>query len=158
MLVTGAAVTAILLVASLPAATAAEPGVPISSKQLTDLVFAVRAETNASKQGLAAQDIARLLNGADLRSIDIKALEDLASLLDASNDEVRRWVAVALGLFESRAGFAVPKLMEVLGKVDCPYMREHNSAGAVRNAVHRITGENPPPVVCLIKVPKQEGV
>ncbi len=157
MLATAAIATTVLLVSSVPAATSAEPAARLSSQQLASMISAVRAETDASKQELAAWKIFQLAAGSELGSVGAKTLEELASLLDTPNDEVQRWVAATLGLFESRARFAAPKLMAILGKVDCPYVRENNSAGVVHTAILSITGVNPPPVVCLQKLQKPAG-
>jgi hypothetical protein len=121
------------------------------------MISAVRAETDSSKQELAAWKIFQRASEVELESIGANTLEDLASLLDTPNDDVQRWVAATLGLFNSRARFAVPRLMAILGKVDCPSVREGNSAGVVRNAILSITGANPPPVVCLQKLQKPVG-
>ncbi len=78
LLTTLATVVAALLVASAPAAVAAEPGNHLSSKQLSVLVAAVRAETDSGKQGPAAEKIPRLLNEAELSGVDARTLQDLA--------------------------------------------------------------------------------
>jgi hypothetical protein len=155
--VIAATATTILLVALMPPATSAEPAVRSLNQQLAAMISAVRAESDSSKQELAARKIPQLINGADLGQIDAGTLEDLASLLDIPNDEVRRWVATTLGMFENRARFAVPKLMTLLSQIDCPNVRERNSAGAVRFAIQSISGRNPPPVVCIQKLQEATG-
>lgn len=144
------AVTAtVLLVAIAPSVSFAARGDGISSKQLSALIVAVRVETDARKQELAAHKIPELLNGAELSSVDAKTLQDLSSLLDTSNDAVRRWVALSLSMFEGRAKFAVPRLLAILPSVDCANPRGPNSAETIRFAIQSISGMSPPPTACL---------
>jgi hypothetical protein len=135
----------------------------VSSKQLSALVSAVRAETDASKQELAARKIPILLDEADLGGIDAKTLQDLAALLDMSNDPVRRWVALSLSMFDRRAQFAVTRLMVILGSIDCAHLKEPGQTEAIRLAdtlrfaIRSIGGPSMPGPVCLLKLRAPEN-
>jgi hypothetical protein len=113
-------------------------------------------ETDAGKKELAAWQIFQRTSGAHLGDIDAGALEDPASLMEASNHGVQRGTVATLSLFESRARFAVPKLMEIRGKIDCPVVRGDNSTGVMRTAIQRIAGANLPSAPCLQTLERDE--
>lgn len=152
-----AGATMICLLSVLFSVARAAPGDHVSSEQLSAMISAVRAETDVNRQELAARKIPPLVTGADLSGVDTKTLDELASLFESPNDAVRLWVAAALGSFGGRATFAVPKLLAVLPEVDCATLRGLNSAGAIRLAVERITGESPPPTDCPRYWKEKEG-
>jgi len=152
-----AAGSILCLLLALTAVTFAASGERVTSKQLSALIAAVRAETTVREQIDAAQKVAYLVKDSDLGNVDEATLHDLASLLDTSNDGVRFWVAGALGYFGGRAMFSVPKLLEILPEVDCQELRGLNSAPAIRLALERI-GATPPPRNCDSRSKSSEGV
>ena len=148
----------LLLAASANVSSAAERAV--SNDQLSALISSVRAATDPSKQDLAAQDLRRLVDGAYLGNVDVKTLENLASLLDLPNDAARHSVAIALGSFEKRALFTLPKLLELHQKAYCARLRgeaEHVSTDAIRFAIQNISGGPVPGTVCLLKIEEQKS-
>jgi hypothetical protein len=140
---------ALLLSASATTVTAAEPRTQVSSKQLANMISAVRQGPDASTREVAAERIPRLLSGADLSQIDAKTIEDLASLLDPPNNTVRNWVALSLSMFDARAKFAVPKLQAVYLSLHCASQRERDVATTIGIAIQRINGAPPPNTACL---------
>lgn len=150
------------LLATFSAVSLAASGDRVSNAQLSTLISAVQAETDASRQELAVRAIPELLNGAELGDVDSRTLQDLASLLDTSNKEVHRLVAFALSMFEGRASFAVPRLTEILRSAECASLQRPNQADAdtattVRHAIKNISGVNMPPAVCRIKLGEPGG-
>jgi hypothetical protein len=148
----------LLLAASATVSSAAERAV--SSDQLSALISSVRAATDPSTQDLVARDLRRLVAGAYLGNIDDKTIEDLASLLDLPNDAARHSVAIALGLFEKRALFTLPKLLDLHQKAYCARLRgeaEPGSTDAIRFAIQNITGGPLPGTVCLLKIEDQKS-
>lgn len=150
------------LLATFPTVSVAAPGNRVSNAQLSTLIFAVRAESDAGRQELAAREIPELLNEAELGDVDSSTLQDLAALLDTANQEVRRLVAFALSMFESRASFVVPRLTEILRSAECANLQRPNQADAdtastVRHAIKNISGMNMPQPVCLLKLQEPGG-
>jgi hypothetical protein len=127
----------------------------VSSDQLSALISSVRAATDPSKQDLVARDLRKLVDGSYLGNVDVKTLESLASLLDLPNDAARHSIAVALGSFERRAQFTLPKLLALHEMVYCARLRgeaEPISSEAILFAIENISGRPPPGVVCLLKL------
>ena len=81
--------------------------------------------------------------------IDEKTFNDLVSLMDSPDDVVRHDVAAAIGLLRERAKPAIPKLLEILPKVDC-LDGVVTSADSIRMALVRI-GVTPPPLPDCIR-------
>jgi HEAT repeat protein len=77
------------------------------------------------------------------QDVDDKTFADLVSLMDSPDDSVRAGVAAALGFLGERAKPAIPKLLEILPKVDC-LNGPITSADAIRLALKRM-GVTPPP-------------
>lgn len=152
----------VLPFASISTVAFAEPGDRVSNAQLSTLIAAVRAETDASTQELAVRKIPILLNGAELGDVNGVTLQDLASLLDASNKEVRRLAAFSLSMFESRANFVVPRLTEILRSAECanletPNAADGDTASTMRLAIRNISGVDMPKAVCLLKLREPES-
>jgi hypothetical protein len=146
----------LLLAASACVSSAAERAV--SGEQVSALIASVRTATDPNRQDLIARDLRRLVEGAYLGNVDVKTLENLASLLDLPNDAARHSVAIALGLFEERALFALPRLLEFHGKAHCARLKgeaEPASTDAIRFAIRNITGGPLPGAVCLLKTREQ---
>jgi hypothetical protein len=153
---------AVLSFASVSTVTFAEPSDRVSNAQLSTLISAVRTETDANNQELAVRKIPILLNEADLGEVNGVTLQDLASLLNASNREVRRLVGFSLSMFEHRASFAVPRLTEILQSAECANLESPNAADAdtastMRLAIKNISGVNMPKAVCLLKLREPKG-
>lgn len=137
-----------------------EPTDRVISARLSALISAVRAETDASKQELAAREIPKLLNEAELGNVNDATLLDLASLLDTSNKEVRRLVAFSLSMFESRAHFVVPRLLSILRSTEClakPTSADADTVSTMKLAFKNIMGSDPLPTVCLVKLRPENG-
>ena len=117
-------------------------------KQIQETIGKVRTMSGPSMARTnEAEHLSKLTRRIDPKGIDDKTLENLISLLDTSDDSVRRWVAGALGFLGPRARTAVPALLKVMHETDCLELKEMTSAGAARVALKRI-GVTPPPPDC----------
>src|SRR5216684_8226482 len=82
--------------------------------QLREMSRKARSGESATARAYAAERIADMTAGLDVNKVDDENLSALISLLDASEDPVRLWVAVSLGNLGLRAGRAIPRLQELL--------------------------------------------
>ena len=103
----------------------------------------VRRGETVDARAEAAIRLAELTRKTDPKQIGDKTFTKLLSLMDSQDDSVRCGVAAALGNLGARARPAVPKLLEILAKVDCLH-GTITSADAIREALKRI-GVKPPP-------------
>jgi hypothetical protein len=118
--------------------------------QITETIPQVRTGATVNIRTDAAQHIADLTRKIDPAAVDDKTLADLVSLLDASDDSVRFWVAGSLGNLGSRAKLAIPKLLAMLPKADC-LNGAITSAEAIRFALMKMGATIPPPTKCTVR-------
>lgn len=150
-----------LIMGSVPAHAAsagAQSGRRVTSNELSHLISGIRAEREAAHQDLSAQRLPQLLDDANLDSVDAATLTDLAGLLDTVSVPAQRWVILSLGMFESRARFAVPKLLAIHSQAHCARLQgrpEGDVADVVLHAIRQITGVSPPALVCHIKLERR---
>jgi HEAT repeat protein len=117
-------------------------------KQIQDKVVTIRTGKSPNIRGVAAEQLALITAKIKSSEVDDKTFADLVSLLDSSDDAVRMGVAGALGFLGARAKPAVPKLLELLPKVDC-LDGSITSADSIRLALKRIGVTPPPPPDCI---------
>jgi len=117
--------------------------------QITETIAQVRTGATVNIRTDAAQHLADLTRKIDPSAVDDKTLADLVSLLDASDDSVRFWVAGSLGNLGSRAKLAIPKLLAMLPKADC-LNGTITSAATIRTALSRIGAKPPPHTKCAV--------
>ena len=136
------AVAWMMLLATIPCVGSSNRDIVLLT-ELQQTVNEVRNGENANIRRAAAYHLAQLTSRIAPRDVSDKTLSDLISLVDSPEDSVRAGVAAALGYLGSRAKPAVPKLLELLPKVDC-LQGAVTSADAIRLALTRI-GVTPPP-------------
>lgn len=124
------------------AVEARDDGAPL--KQIQETIVRVRTAPTVNGRADAAQHIAGVAQKMDPLDVDDKTFAELVSLMDSPDDSVRGLVAAAIGFLGTRAKPAIPKLLEVLNKVDC---RDGavTSANSIRQALKRM-GVTPPPL------------
>ena len=127
----------------------------VTSGELSDAIAELRSgrrevEPDASKDDAGAH-LAHLIRRSKPDQVDDNTIADIESLLDNSSDYIRFWAATSLGELGPRARMVLPKLLELLPKVDC-LNGAITSASAVRVALMRIGGVNPPHPSCKNKV------
>lgn len=125
---------------------AKEEGEDLSKKQFAEAISIVRTGKDSTVRAEAAKHLFELTRGDSSKHLDDKSISAVASLLDENDDSVRYWVARSLGNFGPRAKIAVPKLMDLLPKVDC-LKGDKTSASGIRFALTQI-GIAPPEPTC----------
>lgn len=121
---------------------------PMLTRHLTEAISKVQTGGSPSlARTQAAEHLAELTRGIDPNQVDDKALADLVSLLDTSDDSVRFWVASALGNLGPRAKIAIPKLLKLLPEADC-LDGAITSAMSIRSALVKMGAPPPPPSTC----------
>ena len=113
-----------------------------SLKQIQDMIVQVKTAKTADLQADAAHRLSEGVRKIRPGDVDDETFADLVSLMDSPKDWVRGETAAALGFLGERAKPAIPKLLEILPKVDC-LDGAITSAGAIRLALMRI-GVMPP--------------
>jgi hypothetical protein len=112
--------------------------------QLTEIMTKVRDGQTATVRHEAAEELEHLARGIDPETIDDRTLSEIAGLLNAPEEGVRVWLALALGHFGPRAReIAAPKLISLLPEVDC-ILGDTPSAQNIRSALKNM-GVTPPP-------------
>jgi hypothetical protein len=117
-----------------------------SLKQIQETIVQVRTAGTVNLRADAAYCLGDMTRQIDSQDVDDKTFADLVSLMDSPDDSVRGGVAAALGFLGERAKPAIPKLLEILPKVDC-LNGAMTSADAIRLALKRM-GVTPPPRPC----------
>ena len=107
----------------------------------------VQTGKNVDAKTEAAEHLASLTRKIDRKEVSQELVIDLGSLLDASNDSVRFWIATALGNLGPSAKAAAPKLEKLLPEVDC-LNGAITSASAIRHALVQMGIKPPPPPTC----------
>jgi HEAT repeat protein len=120
------------------------------NKKLQETMEKVRVEGSVMARTEAAEHLAELTHGVNPKSVNDKTVADMVSLLDASDDSVRAWVAAALGHLGRRAKVAVPKLLALLPEADC-LQGDLTSAASIRPALRGMGVRPPPPPNCESK-------
>ena len=108
-----------LCLALLAAGVAQAGGEPASIDQIKDNIAKARSDKSLVARTEAAENLATLTKRISSKEVTGKLVTDLIYLLDSPDDSVRYWVAIALGNLGPRAKAAVPKLQEMLPRVDC---------------------------------------
>jgi hypothetical protein len=137
----------VMLLALLVCAVEARGNGPLL-KQIQDKIVTIRTGKTVHVRGVAAQELALIMQKTKSPEIDDKTFSDLLILMDSSDDPVRAYVAAALGFLGERAKPAAPKLLEILPKVDC-LGGAVTSADAIRLALKRMGVTPPPPPDCI---------
>jgi HEAT repeat protein len=132
-----------LIFFALLACTVGAQGERTSLKQIQRMIAAVKAASTPNLRADAASRLAAGMREMEPSYIDDKTFGDLVSLMDSPEDAVRGAAAGALGFLGARSKPAIPKLLEILAKVDCVHGAV-TSADAIRTALKRI-GVTPPP-------------
>lgn len=110
--------------------------------KLLHAIYVVRTSDSPKARRSAAENLDELTTELAPYKTDDKALAELISLLDMTNDSVRFWVAASLGNLGAQARSAIPKLEETLAKVDC-LNGSITSAAAIRHALTRLGVTHP---------------
>jgi uncharacterized protein YbaR (Trm112 family) len=113
-----------------------------SLEHIQEMIVQVRTARTTNLQADAAYRLSEGVRKIRPGKVDDKTFADLVSLMDSPKDFVRAETAAALGFLGERAKPAIPKLLEILPKVDC-LDGAVTSAGAIRLALMRI-GVMPP--------------
>ena len=116
-------------------------------EQIKETMVEVQTAKTADARTKAAQHLASLTHKIDHKEVTEQTVTDLTSLLDASDDSVRFWVATALGNLWPSAKAAIPKLLKLLPEADC-LNGAVTSAGAIRYALVQMGVTPPPPPKC----------
>lgn len=91
----------------------------------------------------ALKRIAWLTHGVQPLLVSDQTIYDMMSLLDIPDDEVRLYIAGALGNLGPRARIAVPKLLAVLAEVKC-LRGSLTSTATIRPALEKMGATLPP--------------
>jgi hypothetical protein len=114
-------------------------------KQVSETIAKVRTGETSTARTDAAEHLFDL-TWTGHHKVGDKAIADIASLLDVSDDSVRYWVARSLGNFGQRAKAFAPRLQALLAEVDC-LQGSKTSASGIRLALEQM-GVPPPPRKC----------
>jgi hypothetical protein len=118
----------------------------LSITELKATIMKVQTGASLDVRTDAAEHLAEITRGINLKAVDDSTLKDIIGLLDLPEDSVRAWVAACLGHFGPRAAAAVPKLLAIMAEDDCVYA-DLNASAFIRPALRRMS-VNPPPVKC----------
>lgn len=118
-------------------------------KRIRETIVKVQAAPTLDRRRDAAERLAFMTPRIeDPWQLDEKTFNDLVSLMDSPDDVVRYGVSAAIGFLGTRAEPAIPKLLEILPKVDC-LDGAVTSADTIRMALLRIGVTPPPPPDCI---------
>ena len=115
-------------------------------KQLKTSIAKVRTGKTSEIRTEAAKHLFKLTRGADPKEVDDRTIDELASLLDNSDDSVRYWTARCIGNLGPRAKLVAPKLLKMLPEAD-RLRGSKTSASGIRFALEQM-GITPPPPQC----------
>jgi hypothetical protein len=122
-----------------------------SHSYVAERVAEIKSEKSSLSRTQHAEDLANWINGENLHQVDKQDIDELADMLNDSDDSVSFWIAIALGHIGPRAASAIPLLQERLDYVSCIRVNgvapEFTSAQAIRFAFEKI-GAHPKAVVC----------
>src|SRR5215471_1950917 len=108
---------AVLLLAALPSAAAAQPGTPLTDlAAVKDLLKEIRVNPYPPPRERSAQLVVAWIRRIDVATIDQATIDDMIALLDDKSDSVRGRMAIALGLIGEPAKRSVPALQKAFIK------------------------------------------
>jgi HEAT repeat protein len=114
--------------------------------KVEEIIGKLKTERDSALRVDAAEELSRFLQRlSNTEVLDVQVVDDLAGLLDDPNDDVRFWVAAALGHFAARARGAVPALERALKNTRAAsslsgIVPALTSESAILGALQRITG------------------
>ncbi len=119
-----------------------------SKEKISKYLATIRSDPVPEARVGAAESLFKFVSQNGSSNLSDGQFSNIVSLLDSTIDAVRYWIARSLGALGARAKPAIPKLREVLAKVDC-LGGGKTSASGIRFALVQMGEEKPPYPVCF---------
>ena len=133
---------------------AADPPTPQTVVVIKDMITKIGMQHSAElRANLAGQlvDYIQQSEQSDVNALDVEVIDDLAHLLNDTDDDVRCWAALSLGQIGPRATRTIPALEKALRSVYESYkplpgshitlLTGTDSSGCMLGALRLITGK-----------------